>query len=107
MEVPPVQVRQLLHRTGQQLGRQLGLVARQLQGQSWADALVGLAQGLRQGDRDQAQPPPPVGERLGGPGGLALGRRRWQVDIAAANRPDAGLLLAHLTGGAADPSLAI
>ena len=107
MQLLPLQLRQLVDGTGQQLRRPLGLVAGQLQGQGRADALVGLAQGPPQGHRHQAQPPPPVGVGLGGPGWLAPGRRRRQVGIAAADRPQAGLLLAHLAGSPGDPPLAI
>ena len=35
------------------------------------------------------------------------GRRRRQVGVAAADRPQAGLLLAHLAAGPGDPPLAI
>ena len=107
MQLLPLGFAQLVDGTGQQVRRERGLVAGQLQGQGRADALVGLAQGPPQGHRHQAQPPPPIGVGLAGPGRLPPGRRRRQVGVAAADRPQAGLLLAHLAAGPGDPPLAI
>ena len=69
--------------------------------------MVGLAQGPAQIDRDEGQPALPLFDGFLAFGRKTLKRRRGDVGITAAERPDPRLVLSDLPGNGRDPVLFI
>ena len=106
--VAPVPPEQLPLVIAQRPHRQLLPVGgQQLSHQRWTYPLIGPQQGLGQGQGQQADPPPPTGGALLQPGWLASKGGRIYVVVAGADRPQPGLLRAHLAGQGDHPHLAI
>ena len=68
------------------------MIAGQLQGQGWADALVALQQRLAERQGQELQAAAPVRRRFARVGRIGLQGRWWAVGVATGNRPQPGFV---------------